>query len=175
VIVRRVRRGEWQQVRELRLAALLDPDAGMAFLDSHAHAAAQPAAFWIARTDDAADSDRIAQFIAEQDGEWVGSASVILRRAGGADHQGREVTVPRADVVGVFVRPDHRGDGTIDLLLAATAEWAYSAGATILTLDVHADNLRAQGAYRRAGFAPTGETFTGTIGPELVMARALPA
>ena len=73
------------------------------------------------------------------------------------------------------MRPSHRGDGTIDRLLGATAEWAASAGATTLTLDVHADNLRAQGAYRRAGFAPTGETFTGTIGPELVMARALPA
>ena len=73
MIVRRVRRGEWQQVRELRLAALQDPDAGMAFLDSHAHAAAQPAAFWIARTDDAADGDRIAQFIAE-DGMGAGSA-----------------------------------------------------------------------------------------------------
>ena len=43
-----------------------------------------------------------------------------------------------------------------------------------LHLDVHRDNHRAQGAYRRAGFAPTGETLTGPIGPEIVMARPLP-
>ena len=39
---------------------------------------------------------------------------------------------------------------------------------------MHRDNLRAQGAYRRSGFEPTGETLTGPIGPEIVMARQLP-
>jgi RimJ/RimL family protein N-acetyltransferase len=47
-------------------------------------------------------------------------------------------------------------------------------GLTRLSLDVHRENLRAQAAYRRAGFAPTGETFTSVIGPEIVMARPLP-
>ena len=40
-----------------------------------------------------------------------------------------------------------------------------------LALGVHRDNARAQGAYRRAGFAPSGVTFTGSIGPEIEMVR----
>jgi ribosomal protein S18 acetylase RimI-like enzyme len=172
VNVRRVRHGEWLRVRALRLAALQDPDAGIAFLDTYAHAAAQPTAFWIKRTDDAAGGRRVAQFIAEAGDEWVGSLTVIVRPA---DAHAEEPDVLRADVVGVFVAPTHRGDGTVDGLFAAAARWAAKAGATYLSLDVHADNHRAQGAYRRAGFAPTGESFTGPIGPEIVMARSLTA
>ena len=77
-------------------------------------------------------------------------------------------------VVGVWVRPDSRGSGAVDALLAAAGVWAGGLGLRRVQLDVHRDNLRAQGAYRRAGFEPTGETFTGPIGPELVMARDLP-
>ncbi len=61
--------------------------------------------------------------------------------------------------------------GVIDALLAAAADFTADQGLSELMLDVHRDNHRAQGAYRRAGFEPTGETLTGPIGPELVMAR----
>jgi GNAT superfamily N-acetyltransferase len=97
---------------------------------------------------------------------------VLVRSPGSTDHLDRDVTQMRADVVGVYVRPGKRGDGTIDRLLAAATEWATVVGVESITLDVHAQNLRAQGAYRRAGFEPTGETLTGPIGPEIVMARA---
>ena len=78
-------------------------------------------------------------------------------------------------MVGVFVRPENRAGGTIDALLGAAADWARSWGDTALVLDVHVDNHRAQGAYRRAGFVETGLRFTGSIGPELEMSRALEA
>lgn len=173
MIIRRVRHGEWVRVRTLRLAALGDPDAGIAFLDTYEHAAAQPTAFWVTRTDDAAAGGRIAQFVAEDGDAWVASLTVIIRPAGETDHTGREVEEPRADIVGVYADPAHRGDGTIDLLFAEAVRWATKAGVGVLSLDVHADNLRAQGAYRRAGFAATGEEFTGPIGPEIVMERRL--
>lgn len=173
MIVRRVRHGEWLRVRRLRLSALADPDAAIAFLDTYEHAAAQPVAFWVKRTDDAAAGHRVAQFVAEVHDEWVGSLSVIVRPAGILDHLDREVDVRCADIVGVYVEPIHRGDGTIDALFAAAAAWAGKVGITTLSLDVHAENLRAQGAYRRAGFVPTGEAFTGPVGPEIVMARSV--
>ena len=88
---------------------------------------------------------------------------------------GRFVDDRRADVVGVYVRPALRGTGAVDLLLAAAAEWVVAQGLDRVQLDVHRDNLRAQAAYRRSGFAPTGETLTGPIGPEIVMARSLGA
>jgi ribosomal protein S18 acetylase RimI-like enzyme len=71
------------------------------------------------------------------------------------------------------VRPEHRGTGLVDAMLDAAATWARALGLPALTLDVHDENRRAQAAYRRAGFVPTGERFVGRIGPEIVMARPL--
>lgn len=172
--VRRVRADEWRVVRSLRLAATADPDAAIAFLDSHATTAAHSDEFWQSRTADSALSETAAQFIATLGDEPVGSLVVLVRASGQTDHLGRFVDDRRADVVGVWVRPDSRGSGAIDLLLAAAAEWVGSVGLRRLHLDVHRDNARAQAAYRRAGFAPTGETLDGPVGPEIVMAWDLP-
>ena len=76
-------------------------------------------------------------------------------------------------MVGVYVRGEQRGSGLIDRLLEATAQWARDLGFDELTLGVHAENARAQGAYRRAGFVPSGVTFASSIGPELEMVRHL--
>ena len=174
VAVRRVRSDEWQAVRELRLESTSDPDANIAFLETPTQVAARSEQFWRERAELAAGSETAAQFVAVVDDAWVGSLSVLVRATGQTDHLGRFVDDRRADVVGVYVNPAHRGTGAIDLLLAAAAEWVTSLGLTRLSLDVHRDNPRAQGAYRRAGFVPTGETFTSVIGPEIVMARPLP-
>jgi ribosomal protein S18 acetylase RimI-like enzyme len=171
--VRRIRPDEWELVRDLRLEATADPDAGIAFLESHGHAAARPEEFWRERTQTAAQTETAAQFIAEVDDDAVGTLSVLIRATGEKDHLGRIVDDRRAYVVGVYLRPPQRGTGVIDALFAAAAEFATSQGLDRLTLDVHRDNLRAQGAYRRIGFVPTGETLTGPIGPEIVMAREL--
>ncbi|KRA23468.1 acetyltransferase [Microbacterium sp. Root61] len=171
--VRRIRADEWELVRSLRLAATADPDAGIAFLETHESASAHPEEFWVTRTEDAALSETVAQFLAVSDGDVVGTASVLVRATGQRDHLGRIVDDRRADVVGVYVDPAGRGTGAIDALLAAAGAWVATLGLREIHLDVHRDNLRAQGAYRRAGFAPTGETLTGPIGPELVMAKRL--
>ena len=172
--VRRVRPEEWDLVRVLRLEATADPDAAIAFLEDHDEVATRPESFWRERTETAAESETVAQFVADIEGAAVGSLSVLIRATGQKDHLGRYVDDRRAFVVGVWVRPDRRGSGAVDLLLAAAADWAAAQGLDRLHLDVHRDNHRAQGAYRRAGFAPTGETLTGPIGPEIVMARPLP-
>ncbi len=167
--VRRVGAEEWQRVRELRLDALQDPDAAIAFLDTHDNALQRPAAFWQERTVGAATSDTSAQFVAEEGAEWLGTATVLRRDAGHIDHHGVMLPHPRSDVVGVYVRPSARGRGVINALLAAAASWARSLGDDALLLDVHADNARAQAAYRRAGFTLTGHNFTSVIGDEVEM------
>ena len=172
-VARRVREDEWARVRDLRIRAVGDPDAGIAFLSTPEQELAHDDEFWRRRTLDAAIGDEAAQFVAEADGRWFGSATVLVRAVGTVDHTGRTVYTARADVVGVYVSPEHRGAGTIDALFDAAAAWVAGLGIRRLTLDVHADNTRAQAAYRRNGFVPTGETFTSTIGPEIVMARAL--
>jgi 3-dehydroquinate synthase len=64
------------------------------------------------------------------------------------------------------------GSGLLGRLVDVAAAWAADRGADELTLDVHAENHRAQGAYRKVGFVATGERLTSVIGPELVMVRA---
>ncbi|HWL79028.1 GNAT family N-acetyltransferase [Microbacterium sp.] len=167
--IRRVRADEWEAVRDLRLESLSDPLAPIAFLDTRAGAEARSDDFWRDRTARAAESDDGAQLVAEDDGEWVGSLTVLLRRPGGMDHLHRTASHPAADVVGVWVRPTHRGDGTIDALLDAAVKWALAHGAQAVSLDVHVDNHRAQNAYRRFGFRETGEVTQSVAGRELRM------
>jgi RimJ/RimL family protein N-acetyltransferase len=173
VTVRRVRAEDWPRLRDLRVEAVRDPAAPIAFLTTPDEELARDDEFWRLRAANASTGDEAAQFVVEIDGQWVGTATVLVRPAGVTDHTGRTVYTTRADVVGVYVRADRRGSGLIDALLDAAAAWTADLGIARLTLDVHADNARAQAAYRRAGFVPTGVTFTGRIGPELEMARAL--
>lgn len=175
VTVRRVRAGEGGLVRELRLRAVSDPVASIAFLTTLDEELGRDAAFWDERAAGGAEGGAAAMFVAEDGDAWVGSATVLVRRAGDVDHTGRTLGTGRADVVGVYVAPEARGSGAIDALLDDCARWSAAQGFETLSLDVHVDNLRAQAVYRRAGFVPTGETFTGPIGAELAMSRSLRA
>ncbi len=173
LVIRRVRADEWVLARDLRLDALRDADAGIAFLETYERASAQPDELYRDRTSRAAEGDDVAQLVAIDGDTWVGSVTVLVQRAGTLDYRGDPVERSRAVVVGVYVRPEHRGDGLIDRLLDAAARWSRERGFDALSLGVHQDNARAQGAYRRAGFAPSGVRFTGSIGPELEMVRPL--
>lgn len=173
VTVRRVRLHEWREVRELRIRAVSDPAASIAFLASLEDEIARDDAFWQSRTADAALGENAAQFIAEADGRWVGTATVLVRSAGERDTLGRVVPASQADLVGVFVDAANRGAGILGELVAAADAWARGAvGAVGLTLDVHAENLRAQAAYRKLGFEPTGLVLETVSGSEVQMIRA---
>ncbi len=171
--VRRVRSAEWREVRDLRLEAVSDPNAAIAFLTTREQEAARDDGFWQERAAGAALGENAAQFVAIDEDVWVGTASVLLRSPGGIDHLDRVVQAPRADVVGVYVAASHRGRGVVERLFDGVAEWASARGARSLILDTHIENLRAQAAYRRVGFTPTGVTLTSAIGPELEMQRPL--
>lgn len=173
IAVRRVRADEGGRVRELRLRAVSDPVASIAFLTSYEEEQDRDPAFWDERAAGSATGSAAAMFVAEDGDAWVGSVTVLVRRVGDVDHTGRRLGAGRADVVGVYVAPEARGSGAIDALLDAAAHWSAGQGFETLSLDVHVDNARAQAVYRRAGFAPTGETFTGPIGAELAMSRSL--
>lgn len=173
--VRRVRAGEGARVRALRLRAVSDPAASIAFLTTFEQELERDQAFWDERAAGGANGDSAAMFVAESGDDWIGTCTVLVRRAGDLDRTGRRVTADRADVVGVYVDPAHRGSGAIDALLDAAARWCAARGFETLSLDVHVDNARAQAVYRRAGFVATGETFTGPIGDELAMSRSLRA
>jgi RimJ/RimL family protein N-acetyltransferase len=82
-----------------------------------------------------------AWFVAEDDGEIVGSASI----------QGRGVAH-----LGMQVARSHRGRGTGSALLEASILWARQAGAHKIALEVWPHNEAAIGLYEKFGFEREG-------------------
>lgn len=129
---------DWRLWRELRLAALAD----------------SPAAFGsrLADWQDAGEErwrSRLAMpgshnVVAEVDGHPAGMASGVPSD----DPDVREL-------IAMWVRPEARGMGAGDALIAAVAEQARATGATRLRLTVYEQNTVAALLYRRNGFAYT--------------------
>ncbi|MGW3202576.1 GNAT family N-acetyltransferase [Streptomyces sp. NPDC001135] len=176
-IVRAIRPTEWAKAKQLRLVALRDPVADIAFLETYEDALGRPDSFYQERAERSAEeAGGSRQFIAEApDGTWVGSVTVLIEEAGTRDWAGFPVERRQGHVVGVFVRPDHRGNGLLQALFEAGVAWAWERGAERVRLLVHQDNGRAQGAYRKAGFVPSGVTVplkdTAEIELEFVLER----
>ncbi|MET9803027.1 GNAT family N-acetyltransferase [Streptomyces sp. NPDC006368] len=163
-VIRPVRADEWRKAREIRLAALQDPAAPLAFLDTYEAAAARPDAHWQERTAGASDgSDSARQFVAEApDGAWAGTVTVRVERPGADIRFGEAPAVDQTHVIGVYVRPEERGAGLAEALFRAAVEWSWSLeGAPIqrVRLYVHERNARAEAFYRKAGFVPTGASL----------------
>ena len=156
--IRSIHADEWTAAKELRLAALGDPVAHLAFLETYDDAAAKPDSFWQDRATGAAEGAAGAQqIIAEApDGTWVGTLTVLVEEAGTRDWAGFTVERRQGHIVGVFVRSDHRGIGLTEVLFDAGLEWAWGRDAERVRLIVHEDNGRARRFYGKAGFVPTG-------------------
>ncbi|WP_328537977.1 GNAT family N-acetyltransferase [Streptomyces sp. NBC_00344] len=161
-VIRPVRAEEWLKIKGLRLAALLDPVANIAFLETHEEALARPDSFWQDRARGASHGGTARQFIAEgPDGEWAGTVVLLTERAGSISFFDDEVPVSQGHLVGVFVRPEFRGTGLTRELFNGALEWAWSLREPKLErvrLYVHDANGRAAAFYRKAGFVPTGHS-----------------
>ncbi|MEU6577738.1 GNAT family N-acetyltransferase [Streptomyces sp. NPDC046805] len=157
-VIRAIRPDEWPEVKRLRLDALRDPAAPIAFMESYEEAVTEPDSFWQGRATRSGEGARgVRQFITEApDGTWAATVTMVMEEAGTTDWAGSPVEVTQGHVVGVFVRPEHRGRGLLEALCEAALEWAWERGAQRVRLLVHEDNGRAQAAYRKAGFVPSG-------------------
>ncbi|MFF5976634.1 GNAT family N-acetyltransferase [Streptomyces sp. NPDC012769] len=161
--IRMIRADEWEKVRELRLAALQDPVAAIAFLETYEDAAGRPDGFWQERAAGSAETGpgRVRQFVAETpDGRWIGTVTVLVERPSDDVRFGEPAKVDQTHLVGVFVRPEARGGGVIDALFRAAVEWSWTLPEPEIRrvrLYVHEDNARAAAFYRRFGFVPTGD------------------
>ncbi|MET9483214.1 GNAT family N-acetyltransferase [Streptomyces sp. NPDC006638] len=159
-VIRAVRADEWAEVRELRLVALQDPAASIAFLDTYEQASQRPDSFWQERAAGVVEGGGAQLFVAEApDGSWSGTVGLLIEPAGLTDFFGTTIERPQGHLVGVFVRPGQRGGGLIDGLVEAALDWAWSLEEPRLErvrLHVHESNGRARAVYRRLGFEPTG-------------------
>ncbi|MBV2153108.1 GNAT family N-acetyltransferase [Kitasatospora sp. SUK 42] len=144
--IERIGREDWQRLRKVRLAQLLDTP--MAFGEPYEYARHQGEGNWRARTNWVNEPDKIGLVAVDDTGEWVGTMLSVPN----GEH-------PRAvDLIGVWVDPAHRGRelGVADALLDAVLAWARVRRAGRMLLGVHEANHRAAAFYRRRGFAYTG-------------------
>lgn len=143
--IREARRQDWRALRELRLVALADPVAPVAFNERYDVAAGKPDSFWQGRAGQARNGRPITTILGElPDGSWAGMLVVFVQDA-------------EAHVAAVYLRPEHRGEGLAGRLFDAAREWAWARDDVVrMRLDVHEGNPRAEAFYRRYGFARTG-------------------
>jgi GNAT superfamily N-acetyltransferase len=137
ITVRALTEDDWEQYRDVRLAALEDsPDAFVATLEEER---GYDEAFWRTRM------NRSRRLLAEVDGKAVGVASV-----------GQVADNPAvAELFGLWVAPSSRGAGVASQLVQAGADTARRDGKSHLAYWVGADNGRAVAFASGFGFRPT--------------------
>ncbi|MFJ3219692.1 GNAT family N-acetyltransferase [Kitasatospora sp. NPDC086801] len=160
-IIRRVRNEDWGRIKEIRLDALRDAAASIAFLETYEQAAARPDEFWQARAATAAEDISVRQFIAEAtDGRWLGTITAFVEQPGGQGAlEGDIIDVAQTHLISFYVRPEARGSGLAHDLIRAAREWSWSLAEPRIErvrLFVHEDNSRAEAMYVRAGFRHSG-------------------
>lgn len=170
--MRTVGADQWASLRALRLRALSDPAARVAFCDDYVEAREQPAVYWQERSTPIAEGGRATNLVVvAEDGTWAGMLAVLAAaaRSRGAkgDAAGGSGREQRAHVVSVYVLPEHRGTGAAELLLREALDWTWrNTPAQRVLLWVHEANPRARAFYQRLGFAPTGNSMPFPPAPE---------
>jgi ribosomal protein S18 acetylase RimI-like enzyme len=159
VLIREVAPGDWEALRDIRLAALRE--APSAFGSTYAREAAFTGAQWRARI-----SDRAATYLAYLPDltEPAGIGGVYVEDDGSAE------------LVSMWVRPAARGRSVGEALVEAAAGWSRARDHDALYLWVTESNDPARRLYERCGFTPTGERQPLPSDPafsEVRMSRAL--
>lgn len=146
---------DWERVRELRLRMVLDTP--VAFLESADQVRALDETEWRARVVRSRGPGNIRWIAAAPDGTWVGCMSAFISEGEPSYVADAKPGPPRANLVGVFVDKDWRGDaGVADALLAAVCDWVRERGLDTLYLHVGDVNTRARRYYAKKGFTETG-------------------
>ena len=143
--VRRIRAGEWRELRELRLRALADaPDAFGSTLEEESNLSEEAWRDWAAG---GADGGTSFVAIAMDGGRWIGMAI----GAPHLDHPGD------AGLFAMWVDPADRGQGIGRRLVTDVISWADAASFPAIRLRVTTTNDAAMHLYDTCGFVDAGE------------------
>jgi ribosomal protein S18 acetylase RimI-like enzyme len=140
IVVREITQDDWEQMRDVRLAALAE--APSAFGSSYAREVAFTEEQWRGRI-----NDRSVTFFAR----------VYSADAAPAGLAGVYVDGGNANLVSMWVSPSARGLGVGKALIEAAAAWAKARDFGRLFLWVTESNTPARRLYDQCGFTPTGE------------------
>jgi GNAT superfamily N-acetyltransferase len=130
---------EWQTLRDLRLAALLD--APYAFASSYESALTRTEQEWRAWP---ARGAVFGAFVGGEPVGMVGAAPVATDPS-------------TVHLIAMWVAPAARGTGVAENLIDAVLAWAESRGCRSVSLEVATGNDRAAAVYLRNGFTYSNE------------------
>jgi GNAT superfamily N-acetyltransferase len=146
---------DWAEVRELRVRMVTDTP--IAFLESREQALARTEQQWRDRIREQAEAGSFRVVAVSPTGRWVGTMACFLTDGSPGYVIDRRPGPRRANLVGVFVDPEWRGDaGVADALLHAVVDWVREQGLVELYLHVGDINARARRYYEKRGFHETG-------------------
>jgi GNAT superfamily N-acetyltransferase len=141
VMVRETIPADWQALRDIRLEAL--KTAPSAFGSTYEREAEFGEPDWLRRI---ARGGTFVAYLPDA------SASEPVGLIGGYPE-----TADVVELVSMYVRPEARGRGVGEALVATIVGWARERGAKRVHLWVTESNHHARALYERCGFEPTGE------------------
>jgi ribosomal protein S18 acetylase RimI-like enzyme len=141
--------------KAVRLRALADTPS--AFGSTYARESQFTEADWQQRTTNLC-TPRSIGYLAHDEHDYCGIAASFLNQA----------NPQQAELVSMWVAPNHRHTGTGRLLVEAIESWARKSAARTLQLMVTSSNLSAIAFYQRLGFTPTGRTEPYPNDPALI-------
>lgn len=144
-VVRRIRPGEADALRRVRLAALADSPS--AFASTFARESSLTTDDWIDRALAGSEGPARATFFAVADEDIVGVV-------GGYSRESASAVV---ELVSMWTCPAARRRGVGRLLVDAVLDWARTCGAREVQLWVTKGNAAAENLYRAVGFVETGD------------------
>jgi ribosomal protein S18 acetylase RimI-like enzyme len=143
--IRRIRLGEWGELRDLRLRALQDaPDA---FSSTYEEESIRSDERWMEWTADLVVGGASFGVVAvDDDDRWIGMSVGAPHR----DHPGE------AGLFAMWVDPAARNAGIGAALIEDVVRWARTGGFPVLRLQVTLSNDAAVRLYLRSGFSDEG-------------------
>jgi GNAT superfamily N-acetyltransferase len=132
-------------------------DTPIAFLETADQVRAVSEDEWRARIARSRTPGNTRQVAVAPDGRWLGTMSCFVTDGEPPYLADPRPGPPRANLVGVFVDPEWRGNaGVADALLGAVCAWVRAQGIDRLYLHVGEPNTRARRYYAKKGFRETG-------------------
>lgn len=140
ISVRRIRRGEGQLFRQLRLASL--QQAPYAFSSTYETALQCSSASWGEQADSTAQGSERSTFLAFCEHTPVGIAALYQHPQGSRS----------GEILQVWVDPAYRNRGVATRLVEAIFEWAAANGLQVILARVTKENTKAVSLYEKIGF-----------------------
>jgi len=154
MIIRSTTEADWETLKEVRLASLLDVPT--AFGLTHATAAGYSDSQWRDRASGRTVAEYLLAFV---DGEAAGMIGGYVSPA------------LEFNLIGMWVKPAYRGTALATRLVDSIKARAAAQGHDRVVLDVSPDNARAAAFYRKQGFSFLPEWEALASHPEITLQK----